>query len=100
MGDINHMDGSTAYIPIWLRDDGLGSDGTGSQRRPNLLEDGDAERYLNRLNANVEDLFYYVLAVLHDPGLSRGQGRGRSGCNGRAFRSPLAQKRRIEHRCT
>ena len=44
-----------------------GSDGTGSQRRPNLLEDGNAERYLKCLGANVEDLFHYVLAVLHDP---------------------------------
>ena len=65
MGDINHMDGSTAYIPTWLRDDGLGSDGTGSQRRPNLSEK--AKSYLKRLGADVEDLFHYVLAVLHDP---------------------------------
>ena len=28
MGDINHMDGSTAYIPAWLRDDSIGSDST------------------------------------------------------------------------
>ena len=67
MGDINHMDGSTAYIPIWLRDDGLGSDRTASRRRPNLLEHGDTERYLKRLGASVEDLFHHVLAVLHDP---------------------------------
>jgi len=29
---------------------------------------GAAQRYLERLGAGVEDLFYHVLAVLHDPG--------------------------------
>ena len=33
------MDRGATCVPVWLRDDGLGSDGTGSQRRPNLLED-------------------------------------------------------------
>ena len=63
MGDINHMDGSTAYIPVWLRDDSIGSDGT--QRRPNLS--GKAQRYLERLGLSVKDLLHHVLAVLHDP---------------------------------
>ena len=63
MGDINHMDGSTAYIPAWLRDDSIGSDGT--QRRPNLS--GKAQRYLERLGLSVKDLLHHVLAVLHDP---------------------------------
>ena len=63
MGDINHMDGSTAYIPAWLRDDSIGSDGT--QRRPNLS--GKAQRYLQRLGLSVKDLLHHVLAVLHDP---------------------------------
>ncbi len=67
IGCIDLMDRSATCIPVWLRDDGIGSDGTGSQRRPNLLEDGNAERYLKCLGANVEDLFHYVLAVLHDP---------------------------------
>ena len=65
MGDINHMDGSTAYIPIWLRDDGLGIGSNNEQRRPNLSPA--AQRYLDRLGVDVEDLFHYVLAVLHDP---------------------------------
>ena len=63
MGDINHMDGSTAYIPAWLRDDSIGSDST--QRRPNLS--GKAQRYLERLGLSVKDLLHHVLAVLHDP---------------------------------
>ena len=73
MGDINHMDGSTAYIPLWLRDEATGET-TGSDdirpeesvlRRANLS--GVAERYLEHLGLNVEDLFYHVLATLHDP---------------------------------
>ena len=63
MGDINHMDGSTAYIPAWLRDDSIGSDA--SQRRPNLS--GKAQRYLERLGFSVKVLLHHVLAVLHDP---------------------------------
>ena len=65
LGDINQMDGSTAYIPAWLRDTGLGADETGVQRIPNLSSA--AQRYLDRLGLGVEDLFYHVLAVLHDP---------------------------------
>ena len=65
MGDINQMDGSTSYVPAYLRDDGLGTDVTGAQRRPNLSPV--AESYLDRLGLGVEDLFHHVLAVLHDP---------------------------------
>ena len=63
MGDINYMDGSTAYIPLWLRDDGIGRDET--LRRSNLSPA--SQRYLEHINASVEDLFHHVLAVLHDP---------------------------------
>ena len=35
------------------------------QRRPNLS--AAAQKYLERIGANVEDLFHHVLAVLHDP---------------------------------
>ena len=69
MGDINHMDGSTAYIPLWLRDETTGNDdirpGESVLRRANLS--GSAERYLEHLGLEVEDLFYHVLATLHDP---------------------------------
>ena len=63
VGDINLMDGSTAYVPEWLREDGIGSEG--AERRPNLSDA--AERYLDRLGSGVEDLFHHVLATLHDP---------------------------------
>ena len=59
------MDRSATCIPTWLRDEGLGLEGDGQQRRPNLSPA--AQGYLNRLGLGVEDLFHHVLAVLHDP---------------------------------
>ena len=64
LGDINFMDGSTAYIPLWLRDDGIGS-GDSGERRSNLA--AKAEQYLDRLGASAHDLLQHVLATLHDP---------------------------------
>ena len=53
------------FLPIWLRDEGLGADEDGPQRRPNLSPA--ARRYLDSLGMGVEDLFHHALAVLHDP---------------------------------
>ena len=55
----------TNMFPAYLRNDGLGSDESGSQRLPNLSPT--AQIYLDRLGLGVEDLFHHVLAVLHDP---------------------------------
>ena len=52
-------------FPAYLRDDGLGIGSNGNPQRPNLS--GATQRYLQRLNASVEDLFHYILATLHDP---------------------------------
>ena len=52
-------------FPAYLRDEGLGVEGDGIQRRPNLS--GAAQHYLECIGADVEDLFHHVLAVLHDP---------------------------------
>ncbi len=57
---------SASMFPAYLRDEGLGVEGEGIQRRPNLS--GAAQLYLERIGANVEDLFHHVLSVLHDPG--------------------------------
>jgi len=65
MGDINYMDGSTAYVPLWLRDDGIINADNNAGRRPNLSPA--AQRYLKQISASVEDLFHHILAVLHDP---------------------------------
>ena len=54
---------SASMFPAWLRDDAWGTD-AGRGRRPNLSVT--AQRYLDRLGANVEDLFHHVLAMLHD----------------------------------
>ena len=56
---------SASMFPAWLRDDGFGTEGAEGSRRRNLS--GKAQRYLDRLELGVEDLFYHVLAVLHDP---------------------------------
>ena len=53
------------WFPTWLRDDSLGTDSDETPRRPNLSPA--SQRYLESLDANVEDLFHHVLAVLHDP---------------------------------
>ena len=63
--DINQMVGSTSYLPAWLRDDSLETNSGGTPRRPNLSPA--AHRYLESLDASVEDLFHHILAVLHDP---------------------------------
>ena len=61
----NFGNGLSHFIPLWLRDGGLGLDGDGAERRPNLSPA--AQRYLERLGLGVEDLFHHALAVLHDP---------------------------------
>ena len=63
IGD-NFGSGLSSFFPLWLREDGLGAQSDGSHRA-NLS--GTAQRYLDRLNLGVEDLFHHVLAVLHDP---------------------------------
>ena len=56
---------SASMFPTWLRDDSLEPNNDVTPRRPNLSPD--AQRYLENLDADVEDLFHHVLATLHDP---------------------------------
>ena len=65
IGCLDLMDRGATCIPAWLRDDNIGNDSNGIQRRPNLSLG--VQRYLERLGADVDDLFRHVLAVLHDP---------------------------------
>ena len=51
--------GRSHFFPIWLRDND-----SGIGYHPNLS--GHAHRYIDRLGIGVKDLFYHVLAVLHD----------------------------------
>ena len=55
-----------SMFPVWLRDDGLRIDGTGTQHRPNLSLS--AQHYLDSMGASAEDLFHHVIATLHDSG--------------------------------
>ena len=64
MGSLHLIERGALMFPAWLREDTLGNTGN-NPRCPNLS--GAAQRYLKHLNANVEDLFHHVLAVLHDP---------------------------------
>ena len=61
----NFGNGLSNFFPAWLRNDGGIETNTIDTHRPNLS--AAAQRYLNRLNVNVEDLFHHVLTVLHDP---------------------------------
>ena len=61
----NFGNGFSSFMPLWLLDDGLDIDGTGSQHRPNLSLA--ARHYLDNLELGVEDLFHHVIATLHDP---------------------------------
>ena len=65
IGSLDLMDRSASCIPIWLRDSGIGTSSEETLVRPNLSST--ARRYLECLSANVEDLFYHALAVLHGP---------------------------------
>ena len=65
IGCLDLMDRGATCFSAWLRDEGLGLGTDGAQRRPNLSLA--AQRYLDRLELGVEDLFHHVLAVLHDP---------------------------------
>ena len=65
LASLHLIEWSASMFPAWLRNDGLGVDDNGIQRRPNLSST--AQHYLDRLGLSVEDLFHHVLAVLHDP---------------------------------
>ena len=58
IGQLHLIERSASMFPMYLRDDDRVS-------RPNLS--AVARRYLEQCKMRVEDLFYHVLAVLHDP---------------------------------
>ena len=64
MSSLHLIERGALMFPAWMRDDGMGSEGTNSHR-PNLSSR--AQRYLERLGLDVRELFYHILAVLHDP---------------------------------
>ena len=64
-GDLNQMNSGVYCVPVLRKDDGIEIGWTGTQRRPNLSNA--AQSYLERLGADLQDLFHHVIAVLHDP---------------------------------
>ncbi len=54
-----------SMFPAWLREDGFATNQAVTQHRANLSLS--AQCYLDRLGLDVEDLFYHVVATLHDP---------------------------------
>ena len=64
IGQLHLIERGANFFPAWLRVHGIGND-TDSGRRPNLSPA--AQRYLDGLGMDVEDLFHHVLATLHDP---------------------------------
>ena len=63
MASLHLIERGANMFPAWLRDEVIGN-GSNGNRRPNLS--AAAHRCLDRLSLGVEDLFYHVLAVLHD----------------------------------
>ena len=61
MGSLHVIERTALMFPAWLKDIGVGGD---SARHANLS--GIAQRYLDNLGKNVEDLFHHVLSVLHN----------------------------------
>ena len=64
IGQLHLIERSASLFPAWLREDGIESNDEYA-RRANLSRV--AQRYLDRLGVDVEDLFHHVLAVLHNP---------------------------------
>ena len=62
MGCLHLIERTALMFPAWVKGTG---DCNGNGRRANLS--GKAQRYLDCLGKNVEDLFHHVLSVLHDP---------------------------------
>ena len=65
LGSLHLIERGTTMIPPGSATPALEPMKTGVQRVPNLSSA--AQRYLERLGMDVEDLFYHALAVLHDP---------------------------------
>ena len=64
LGSLHLIERTALMFPAWLVEESVG-DGGETVHRANLS--GAAQRYLENLGANVEDLFHHVLATLHDP---------------------------------
>ena len=64
LASLHLIERTALMIPLWLRDDGF-ADHDDRALRANLS--AAAEAYLARLGASEEELFFHVVATLHDP---------------------------------
>jgi hypothetical protein len=83
MGSYHLIERGALMFPAYLHNDGLGIGVNDIQPRPNLS--GAAQRYLERLDLSVEDLFHHVLSFSTTPPIGRPT-RARSEWSGRAYR--------------
>ena len=66
MGSLHLIERGALMFPAWIYDENIFSkNGCCEKKHPNLSDK--ERRYLEQLGLSVEDLFYHVLAVLHDP---------------------------------
>ena len=65
IGSLHLIERGASMFPAYLREEGDLGNGGQAGHRPNLSPA--AQRYLKHLGATVEDLFYHVLTILHDP---------------------------------
>ncbi len=66
MGAYHLIERGAIMFPAWIYDENIFSkNGCCEKKHPNLSDE--AQHYINCLGSSVEDLFYHVLAVLHDP---------------------------------
>ena len=65
IGSLHLIERGASMFPAYLREEGDLGNGGQAGHRPNLS--AAAQRYLKCLGATVEDLFYHVLTILHDP---------------------------------
>ena len=61
----NFGNGLSSFFPAYLREEGDLGNGGQAGHHPNLSPA--AQRYLKHLGTTVEDLFYHILSILHDP---------------------------------
>ena len=63
MGSLHLIERGSLMFPAWLREDGRVK---ANLKQAKYLGEVTVQHYLDRLGLGVEDLFYYVLATLHD----------------------------------
>ena len=64
IGCLDLLDRGATCVPMWLREDGVVK---ANLKQAKYAGEKTVQHYLDHLGLGVEDLFYHVLAVLHDP---------------------------------